>query len=276
MISLSTTYYCRSHSFLLATNATTTNTAGESDPPTASSSYSSLSPGKIRRPKTLKPNRLPSPSTPRKIPSNPLKSILNPLIATADPHSLTNKLRLTSKTPPPPPPLPEVEESVDGDTGESPDIEFRQEGKIFVANLPLFMKKHEVTELFRQFGPIKNVILIKGHEDLEKNMGYGFVIYGGAMAEKSALRAVEFDGMEFHGRVLTVKLDDGRRLKMRGQREKGGLRSAMGGNTGQGGMRKGITRGRSFRRFWKPHQRTGRRSFGHLRGLRSHPGKSLG
>ncbi|RXI05018.1 hypothetical protein DVH24_006275 [Malus domestica] len=27
------------------------------------------------------------------------------------------------------------------------------------------------------------------------------------------MKAVEFDGVEFHGRVLTVKLDDGRRLK---------------------------------------------------------------
>lgn len=33
------------------------------------------------------------------------------------------------------------------------------------------------------------------------------------MAERSAMKAVEFDGMEFHGRLLTVKLDDGRRLK---------------------------------------------------------------
>lgn len=27
------------------------------------------------------------------------------------------------------------------------------------------------------------------------------------------MKAVDFDGVEFHGRVLTVKLDDGRRLK---------------------------------------------------------------
>ncbi|CAH1445625.1 unnamed protein product [Lactuca virosa] len=44
-------------------------------------------------------------------------------------------------------------------------------------------------------------------------MGFGFVIYGGTTAENSAMKAVEFDGMEFHGRVLTVKLDDGRRMK---------------------------------------------------------------
>ena len=46
-------------------------------------------------------------------------------------------------------------------------------------------------------------------------MGFGFVICDGATAEKAAMKAVEFDGVEFHGRVLTVKLDDGRRMKER-------------------------------------------------------------
>lgn len=72
-------------------------------------------------------------------------------------------------------------------------------------------------EFFRQFGPIKNVILIKGYNNFEKNVGFGFVIYDGPAAEKSAMKAVEFDGVEFHGRVLTVKLDDGRRLKNRAE-----------------------------------------------------------
>lgn len=93
------------------------------------------------------------------------------------------------------------------------EVEFRQEGKVFVGNLPNWIKKHEVQEFFRQFGPVKNVILIKGHDAMERNAGYGFVIYDGPTAAKSAMKAVEFDGVEFHGRVLTVKLDDGRRLK---------------------------------------------------------------
>lgn len=81
--------------------------------------------------------------------------------------------------------------------------------------MPGWVKKHEVAEFFRQFGPIKSVILIKGHNDTERNAGFGFVIYGGEAeaAENSAMKAVEFDGVEFHGRVLTVKLDDGRRMK---------------------------------------------------------------
>lgn len=90
-------------------------------------------------------------------------------------------------------------------------------GKIFVGNLPNWIKKHQVSEFFRQFGPIKNVILIKGYNDYEKNVGFGFVIYDSPMAEKSAMKAVEFDGVEFHGRVLTVKLDDGRRLKTKAE-----------------------------------------------------------
>lgn len=71
------------------------------------------------------------------------------------------------------------------------ETEFRQEGKIFVGNLPNWIKKHQVMEFFRQFGPIKNVILIKGHNDFEKNVGVGFVIYDGPAAEKSAMKAVE-------------------------------------------------------------------------------------
>ena len=107
-------------------------------------------------------------------------------------------------------------ESQNSDSG---GVESRQEGKIFIGNLPNWIKKNEVAEFFRQFGPIKSVILIKGHGETERNAGFGFVIYGGsdAMASKSAMKAVEFDGVEFHGRVLTVRLDDGRRLKVKSE-----------------------------------------------------------
>ncbi|KAL0401427.1 UNVERIFIED_CONTAM: Pentatricopeptide repeat-containing protein, chloroplastic [Sesamum latifolium] len=108
----------------------------------------------------------------------------------------------------------EVEDEVLENSEENEkEVEFREQGKIFVGNLPLWIKKKEVAEFFRQFGPIKNVILIKGHDDLERNMGFGFVIYSGHTAEKAAMKAVEFDGIEFHGRVLTVKLDNGKRMK---------------------------------------------------------------
>ncbi|GFS46054.1 pentatricopeptide (PPR) repeat-containing protein [Actinidia rufa] len=167
-----------------------------------------------------------SPSKPT--PLNPLKNLLNPTnIPKPNPENLTNKLWLTSKLSPPPPPPPppppitpketlsEENEIGDFEISGPPRVEFRQEGKIFVGNLPLWIKKPELAEFFRQFGPIQNVILIKGHNETDRNMGFGFVIYGGRGAEKSAMKAVDFDGVEFHGRVLTVKLDDGRRMKER-------------------------------------------------------------
>lgn len=52
---------------------------------------------------------------------------------------------------------------------------------------------------------------------MERNVGFCFVIYGGPTAASAAAKAVEFDGVEFRGRVLTVRLDDGRRLKERAE-----------------------------------------------------------
>ncbi|KAF8395440.1 hypothetical protein HHK36_019386 [Tetracentron sinense] len=195
----------------------------ESDPPRLS--------GNVRRPKTLKIS--PSKSIPPNpnISSNPLRNLVNPSKPPNNSDNLATKLWLSSKIsppppPPPPPPLPETfldleekEARVSENSGSDhvPGPEFRQEGKIFVGNLPLWIKKNEVAEFFRQFGPIKNVVLIKGHDDPERNVGYGFIIYGGPTAVNSATKAVEFDGVEFHGRVLTVKMDDGRRLKSRSE-----------------------------------------------------------
>lgn len=107
----------------------------------------------------------------------------------------------------------EVPGSGSGSSSVQEGVEFRQIGKIFVGNLPVWIKKDEVAQYFRQFGPILKVILIKGHNEMEKNAGFCFVIYGGPTAESSAMKAVEFDGVEFHGRILTVKLDDGKRNK---------------------------------------------------------------
>uniref|UniRef100_A0A1D1YML4 Pentatricopeptide repeat-containing protein At5g04810, chloroplastic n=1 Tax=Anthurium amnicola TaxID=1678845 RepID=A0A1D1YML4_9ARAE len=148
-------------------------------------------------------------------------------------NPLSNKLWLSSRLspppplplpPPPPPPLHEAPEcdsaaaeSSGPDEPTPPAPEFQQKGKIFVGNLPLWIKKNEVAELFRQFGPVKSVILIKGHDDPERNMGYCFVLYGGPTAADSAAKAVEFDGVEFHGRALTVRMDDGRRLQARAE-----------------------------------------------------------
>ena len=199
----------------------------------------------IRRPKSLTPtpstSSTPTPTTP-KFPKNPLKTLLNPskpsvtsttTTTTTNPLSLSTKLRLSSKLSPPPPPPPppppleilqtpeaETQEKTQKIENEAPRIEFYQNGKIFIGNLPNWIKKHELSEFFSQFGPIKNVILIQSHNETERNAGFGFIIYDGPKAGKSAMKAEEFDGMEFHGRVLTVKLDDGRRLKAKAEERK--------------------------------------------------------
>eukprot|EP00268_Persea_americana_P064559 TRINITY_DN8517_c0_g1_i1.p1 TRINITY_DN8517_c0_g1~~TRINITY_DN8517_c0_g1_i1.p1 ORF type:complete len:395 (+),score=88.17 TRINITY_DN8517_c0_g1_i1:43-1185(+) len=202
----------------------------ESDPHPPSSA-------KIRRPQTpttlkttvTKPTHIttPPPLNPplnSKIPKNPLRNLINTSKPPTPPSNpLSNKLWLSSRISPPEEPLPSPEITVlpspaaEPDDPRPPAPEFRQEGKIFVGNLPLWIKKNEIAEFFRQLGPVKNVVLIKGHDDMERNVGFCFVIYGGPTAASAAAKAVEFDGVEFRGRVLTVRLDDGRRLKERAE-----------------------------------------------------------
>uniref|UniRef100_M1BF75 Pentatricopeptide repeat-containing protein n=1 Tax=Solanum tuberosum TaxID=4113 RepID=M1BF75_SOLTU len=164
----------------------------------------------LRKSSSSSPEKIPLPYTP-KFTKKPLKHLLN---STAPP-SLSNKLWLSKKLSPPPPPTPPPTPPPFLAKNEEMQkrVENKEKGRIFVGNLPLWIKEEEVAEFFRQFGAIKNVILIKGNSGNEKNMGFGFLKYEGPIAEKAAMKAVEFDGVEFHGRVLTVKLDDGRRLK---------------------------------------------------------------
>ena len=73
------------------------------------------------------------------------------------------------------------------------------------------------------------------------------------------MRAVEFDGVEFHGRVLTVKLDDGKRMREKSKSGRGGWKEmATRESIHPGGMRRGTDQGRGSRRFWKPSPRIGR------------------
>ncbi|KAL5193954.1 Pentatricopeptide repeat-containing protein, chloroplastic [Glycine soja] len=226
-----TTIFSPKHHPPSSSAATTTTTVSFSLKPPSDSNNSATP----RRPsKSLK-------ATPATPPSNPKPApISNPL---------ANKLWLTSKLspppPPPPPPPPEIDSEIetetdkasgDGANSDSRNSDFRQPGKIFVGNLPAWVKKPQVAEFFRQFGPIRSVILIKGHHDTERSAGFAFVIYDGVEsddeADKAAMRAVEFDGVEFHGRVLTVKLDDGKRMRERSE-EKARWLQGNGGDKGE-------------------------------------------
>jgi leucine-rich PPR motif-containing protein len=96
---------------------------------------------------------------------------------------------------------------------------FRQKGKVFVGNLPLRARKAEVAEFFRQFGPLEKVELVRAHDDPERNAGFCFLYYSadGDDADAAAERAAEVDGVDFRGRSLTVRLDDGRRGRARAE-----------------------------------------------------------
>ncbi|KAG6488420.1 hypothetical protein ZIOFF_049663 [Zingiber officinale] len=189
-------------------------------PEAAAAAAAPLSSATIRRPLNP-PFRQTPPVEPDTAPSTALKpSTTNPLAP---------KLWLSSKLspPPPPPPLPPAETlPSDSDVEDPPSpavnpdsmadaAKYRVKGKIFVGNLPRWAKKNEIVEFFSQFGPVEKCELIRAHDDPERNMGYCFLLYGSPTAEDSAVRAVEFDGVEFHGKVLTVRLDDGSQQRAR-------------------------------------------------------------
>lgn len=222
-------------------------------------SHSSNPSDHLRRPKTL---TNPKPTEPQPLTTtssnkqpNPLRIIRNPNLPPTASPDLSSKLWLSSKlNPPPPPPTPPLrldsvvssglddDEDLGAGSSVKEGVEFRQTGKIFVGNLSVWIKKDEVAQYFRQFGPISKVILIKGHNEMEKNAGFCFVIYGGPTAESSALKAVEFDGVEFHGRILTVKLDDGKRNKGKMDERQSWLKGGsdqLGNKSGWHGEREG-------------------------------------
>jgi len=141
-------------------------------------------------------------------------------------NPLASKLWLSSKlSPPPPPPPPPPLEAIEEPPSPPPPPEpeplrqedFRHKGKVFVGNLPLWARKPEIADFFRQFGPLEKVELVRGHDDPERNVGFCFLYYGGDDPEAAAERAVEVDGVEFRGKSLTVRLDDGRKGRARAE-----------------------------------------------------------
>jgi hypothetical protein len=164
----------------------------------------------FRRPSPPPPAPQPPPPAP---PTNPLSSKL----------WLSSKLSPLPPTPtlPPPPPVPVEQPPPEPEEEEEKapvrQEEFRQKGKVFVGNLPLWVKKPEIAEFFRQFGPLEKVELVRGHDDPERNVGFCFLYYGGDDPESAAERAVELDGAEFRGKSLTVRLDDGRKGRARAE-----------------------------------------------------------
>jgi RNA recognition motif-containing protein len=82
-----------------------------------------------------------------------------------------NKIPETKPLVPTQEPKPEKEVEI-----AKSNFELRDKTKIFVGNLPLWVNKEEICRLFRQFGPLKKVELIKGHDSPERNVGYFFML----------------------------------------------------------------------------------------------------
>lgn len=179
-------------------------------PPRTFKPVASSSSASFRRP-SPPPPAPPKPSPPPP-PANPLSSKL----------WLSSKLSPPPPPPPPPPPSLEAIEEPPPPPEPEPEQEaaqedFRHKGKVFVGNLPLWARKPEIAEFFRQFGPLEKVELVRGHDDPERNVGFCFLYYGGDDPEGAAERAVEVDGVEFRGKSLTVRLDDGRKGRARAE-----------------------------------------------------------
>ncbi|KAL0299127.1 UNVERIFIED_CONTAM: Pentatricopeptide repeat-containing protein, chloroplastic [Sesamum radiatum] len=213
----------------------------------------------LRRPTSQKPLKA-STSNSSQLRENPLKRFVNsqnvpplspvhhPVILSVISYGCPANSHLRPLLLPPPAPLlshplqetpqkNEVDDEVLENSEENEkEVEFREKGKIFVGNLPLWIKKKE------------------WHT-----------------AETAAMKAVEFDGIEFHGRVLTVKLDNGKRMKGKHARGQGGWRAngRTGKTTSLSGMKRGKVHEGSFGGFWNLNQRVGRWLCKLLRGLRS-------
>lgn len=171
----------------------------------------------FRRPSPPPPPPAPKPSPPPRpptLPANPLASKLWLTSKLSPPPPPPAPLQ-TAEEPSPPPPTPPTEPEQEAPPLRQED--FRQKGKVFVGNLPLWARKPEIAEFFRQFGPLEKVELVRGHDDPERNVGFCFLYYGGDDPEAAAGRAVEVDGVEFRGKLLTVRLDDGRKGRARAE-----------------------------------------------------------
>jgi RNA recognition motif-containing protein len=86
-----------------------------------------------------------------------------------------------------------------------------QESKLYVGNLNYTVTTEQLEDLFRQYGEVKSVNIIDGK-------GFGFVEFTTSDEAEKAMEAL--NGTEFEGR--TMKVDEGRPPKPRGDRNRGG------------------------------------------------------
>jgi RNA recognition motif-containing protein len=84
--------------------------------------------------------------------------------------------------------------------------------KLFVANLPFATTETEITDLFRRFGEVSEIELIRDWDGGFK--GYLFAV----MDDKAAKAAIDaLNGSWFAGRKITVKPDEHKATRCRGR-----------------------------------------------------------
>ncbi|MFA6408699.1 MAG: RNA-binding protein [Gammaproteobacteria bacterium] len=105
--------------------------------------------------------------------------------------------------------------------------------KIYVGNLPFTTVDAELTELFGQFGPIKELALIKDRYT-GNFKGFGFITYETQQAAEAAL---SMDGQNYGGRPMKVSIArEGEARTGGGGRRQGGFRDRkFGGDRGDRG-----------------------------------------
>jgi len=73
--------------------------------------------------------------------------------------------------------------------------------RIYLGNLPYEAEEEELEEMFRQYGQVESVTIIKDR-DTGRSKGFGFVEMPGDSEAQSAIEAL--NGKEMGGRDLTV------------------------------------------------------------------------
>jgi len=74
--------------------------------------------------------------------------------------------------------------------------------KIYIGNLPFKTNDADLTEIFAQFGEIKEIALIKDRYSNEFK-GFGFITYANQTSAESAL---SMNGKDFGGRPMKVNM----------------------------------------------------------------------
>jgi RNA recognition motif-containing protein len=73
---------------------------------------------------------------------------------------------------------------------------------VYIGNFPYSTNKNELVELFKQFGDIKSIRVIKDSNH-KRSKGYGFLTFNEI---SSANESLKLEGTKFKGRTIRVRI----------------------------------------------------------------------